>query len=50
MSSNRGRLNAAPRTRTEATLKKRDEVWRVVQVSIRLDGEDEPLVVSAAAI
>jgi len=35
---------------TEATLNKRDDVWRVIQVSIRLDGEDEPLAVSAAAV
>jgi hypothetical protein len=35
---------------TEATIQKRGDEWRVIQVEIRLDGDDQPLVVSAAAI
>jgi hypothetical protein len=35
---------------TEATIQKRGNVWRVVRVAIRRDGDDDPFVVSAAAV
>jgi hypothetical protein len=35
---------------TEATIQKRGADWRVIRVSIRRDGDDEPFVVSAASI
>jgi hypothetical protein len=35
---------------TEATIKKRGNAWRVIRVAIRRDGDDEPFVVSAAAV
>jgi hypothetical protein len=35
---------------TEATIKMRGREWRVIQVALRRDGEDEPFVVSAAAV
>jgi hypothetical protein len=35
---------------TEATITKRGNNWRVISVAIRRDGEDEPFVVSAAAV
>jgi hypothetical protein len=35
---------------TEATIKKRGAEWRVIRVAIRRDGEDDPFVVSAAAV
>jgi|GEM_PF-2519285 hypothetical protein len=35
---------------TEGKIAKRDNVWKVIQVAIRRDGEDEPFVISAAAV
>jgi hypothetical protein len=35
---------------TEATVKKRGDAWRVVQVAIRREGEEEPFVRSGAAV
>lgn len=35
---------------TEAFISKRGNEWRVIRVAIRRDGDDEPFVVSAAAI
>jgi hypothetical protein len=35
---------------TEAKIKKRGNVWKVIQVAIRREGEAEPFVVSAAAV
>jgi hypothetical protein len=35
---------------TEATVKMLGDEWRVIQVALRRDGEDEPFVVSAAAV
>lgn len=35
---------------TEATIQKRGRDWRVIQVAIRRDGEDEPFVKSSAAV
>jgi hypothetical protein len=35
---------------TEAFVSKRGDGWRVIRVAIRRDGEDEPFVVSAAAV
>jgi hypothetical protein len=35
---------------TEAIVQRKDDAWRVAQLSIKVDGEEEPLVTSAGAV